>query len=103
MASLYFCQPHTQNQGMLRAILNREDCQHLAAPGKITYVGQEFHTLANGQPQERDFAVLEVDAAEGDTQWPPGFYRVHADLVHLINVLLNRSRLGRLHLVVISS
>ena len=29
--------PHFQNQGMLRAILNREDCQHLAAPGKITY------------------------------------------------------------------
>jgi len=33
-------------------------------------------TLANGQPQERDFAVLKVDAEEGDAQWRPGFYRV---------------------------
>jgi hypothetical protein len=92
MASLYFCQPHTQNQGMLRAILNREDCQHLAAPGNITYVGQEFPTLANGQPQERDFAVLKVDADEGDALWRPGFYRVDADLMELNSVLLTLAR-----------
>ncbi len=71
MASLYFCQPHTQNQGMLRAILNREDCQHLAAPG---------------------FAVLKVDAEEADTKWRPGFYRVDADLMELNSVLLTLAR-----------
>src|SRR5258708_25374142 len=87
---------------MWRAILNREDCQHLAAPGKITYVGQEFPTLANGQPQEPDFAVLKVDAEEGDAQWRPGFYRVDADLMELNSVLLTLARLARLHLVVTS-
>jgi hypothetical protein len=92
MASLYFCQPHTQNQGMLRAVLNREDCQHLAAPGSITYVGEEFPNLSNGQRQARDFAVLKVDAEEADTRWRSGFYRVDADLMELNAVLLTLAR-----------
>jgi hypothetical protein len=92
MASLYFCQPHTQNQGMLRAVLNREDCQHLAAPGAITYLGEEFPNLANSTKQERDFAILKVDAEEADAQWRPGFYRVDADLMVLNGVLLTLAR-----------
>jgi hypothetical protein len=92
MASLYFCQPHTQNQGMLRAVLRREDCQHLAGPGAITYLGQEFPSLANNAKQERDFAVLKVDAEEANTQWRPGFYRVDADLMELNSVLLTLAR-----------
>ena len=94
MASLYFCQPHTQNQGMLRAVLNREDCKHLAAPGAITYVGAEFPNLSSGrgQQQQRDFAVLKVDAEEADTQWRSGFYRVDADLMELNSVLLTLAR-----------
>jgi hypothetical protein len=92
MASLYFCQPHTQNQGMLRAVLNREDCQHLAAPGAITYLGEEFPNLANCARQERDFAVLRVDAEEADSKWRSGFYRVDADLMQLNSVLLTLAR-----------
>jgi hypothetical protein len=92
MASLYFCQPHTQNQGMLRAVLNREDCQHLAALGHITYLGDEFPNLSNGAQNERDFAVLKVDAEEADAKWPSGFYRVDADLMDLNSVLLTLAR-----------
>jgi hypothetical protein len=92
MASLYFCQPHTQNQGMLRAVLNREDCQYLAAPGAITYLGDEFPNLAKSPRQERDFAVLKVEAEEADTKWRPGYYRLDADLTELNSVLLTLSR-----------
>jgi hypothetical protein len=92
MASLYFCQPHTQNQGMLRAVLNREDCQHLAKPGAITYLGEEFPKLANGDQQDRDFAVLKVEADEADAKWRSGFYRVDADLMELNSVLLTLAR-----------
>jgi hypothetical protein len=92
MASLYFCQPHTQNQGMLRAIVNREDCQRLAAPSDITYLGDAFPSMATGAPQDRDFAVLKVDAEEADTKWRCGFYRVDADLMQLNSVLLTLAR-----------
>ena len=92
MASLYFCQPHTQNQGMLRAVLNREDCQHLAAPGAITFLGEEFPNLATCARQERDFAILRVDAEEADAKWRSGFYRVDVDLMQLNSVLLTLAR-----------
>jgi hypothetical protein len=92
MASLYFCQPHTQNQGMLRAILTREDCQHLAAPSAITYLGDEFPNFAKDHRTERDFAVLKVDVEEADTKWRSGFYRVDADLMELNSVLLTLAR-----------
>jgi hypothetical protein len=91
MASLYFCQPHTQNQGMLRAVLKREDCQYLAAPGAITYLGEEFPNLAKNPAQARDFAVLKVDPEEADTKWRPGYYRVDADLMELNSVLFTLS------------
>ncbi len=92
MASLYFCQPHARNQGMLRAVLNREDCQRLAAPSAITYLGEEFPSLTNGHRRDRDFAVLKVDAEEADMKWRPGFYRVDADLMELNSVLLTLAR-----------
>jgi hypothetical protein len=92
MASLYFCQPHAQNQGMLRAVLSREDCQHLADPGHITYLGAEFPSFANGARQDRDFAILKVDAEEADTKWRSGFYRVDADLMELNILLLTLAR-----------
>jgi hypothetical protein len=92
MASLYFCQPHTQNQGMLRAILNREDCQHLAAPGHITYLGDQFPSPASGARDGQDFAVLKVDVEEANTKWRSGFYRVDADLMELNSVLLTLAR-----------
>jgi hypothetical protein len=83
MASLYFCQPHAQNQGMLRAILKREDCKHLADPTALTYLGEEFPNVAQDGREARDFALLRVTAEEADAQWRPGFYRVDADLMEL--------------------
>ena len=77
---------------MLRAVLDREDCQHLAAPGAITYLGTEFPKFAKDSRQERDFAVLKVDADEANTQWRSGFYRVDADLMELNSVLLTLAR-----------
>jgi hypothetical protein len=77
---------------MLRAVLNREDCQRLAAPGAITYLGEEFPDIANGARQDRDFAVLKVEADEANTNWRSGFYRVDADLMELNAVLLTLVR-----------
>jgi len=83
MASLYFCQPHAQNQGMLRAVLKREDCKHLAEPGALTYLGEEFPKIAKSGGDTRDFALLRVTAEEADAQWRTGYYRVDADLMEL--------------------
>jgi hypothetical protein len=77
---------------MLRAVLNREDCQHLAKPGAITYLGEEFPKFTNGHKQDRDFAVLKVEADEADAKWRSGFYRVDADLMELNSVLLTLAR-----------
>jgi hypothetical protein len=92
MANLYFCQPHTQNQGMLRAVLTREDCGHLAAPGAVTYLGDEFPNLSNSPCGACDFAVLKVAAEEADANWRSGFYRVDADLMEINAVLLRLAR-----------
>jgi len=77
---------------MLRAVLTRDDCQHLAAPSAITYLGDEFPNFAKEHRTERDFAVLKVDAEEADTKWRSGFYRVDADLMELNSVLLSLAR-----------
>src|SRR5215467_4741901 len=69
MASLYFCQPHAQNQGMLRAVLKRDDCKHLADPSKLTYLGEEFPNLSKVGRDARDFALLRVTADEANAQW----------------------------------
>lgn len=92
MANLYFCQPHTKNQGMLRAVLTREDCKHLAKPGAVTYLGDEFPSLASNSREARDFAVLKVAAEEADAHWRSGFYRVDADLMEINAVLLRLAR-----------
>ena len=77
---------------MLRAVLEQRDCQHLAAPGAFTYIGQDFPSLAECPPEERDFAVLKVDAEEADSKWRSGFYRVDVDLMELNSVLLTLAR-----------
>src|SRR5215475_14376350 len=60
MPSLYFCQPHAQNQGMLRAIVSFEDCKYLVRPEKMTYVGEQFPRVCDGSTRSADFAVLGV-------------------------------------------
>ena len=92
MANLYFCQPHMKNQGMLRAVLTREDCSHLAAPSAVTYLGEEFPDLTNSPHAARDFAVLKFAAEEADAKWRSGFYRVDADLMEINAALLRLAR-----------
>ena len=58
MPNLYFCQPHAQNQGMLRAVISLADCQRLVGPGLATYVGDDFPKVQDLRGQTNDFAVL---------------------------------------------
>lgn len=91
MPNLYFCQPHAQNQGMLRAVISLEDCRHLVAPDSATYVGDQFPQLGdNGK--SADFAVLSVSQEEADAEWRPGYYRFEADLMKLNAQLLTLAR-----------
>jgi hypothetical protein len=93
MPNLYFCQPHAQNQGMLRAVLTLEDCKHLSPLNSATYVGDSFPSLANGpEPRAADFAVLSVSANEADAEWRSGYYRCDADLMEINAVLQKLAR-----------
>jgi hypothetical protein len=91
MPNLYFCQPHAQNQGMLRAVLTLDDCKHLP-PDSVTYVGERFPSIAETTGQAADFAVLSVSASEADAEWRSGFYRFDADLMELNSVLQKLAR-----------
>jgi hypothetical protein len=92
MPSLYFCQPHAQNQGMLRAIISLDDCRHLAAPDKVSYLGDQFPKFSDAPGQMQDFAVVGITPEEADAQWRPGYYRVEADLMELNAQLLTLAR-----------
>jgi hypothetical protein len=87
MPNLYFCQPHAQNQGMLRAVISVEEASRLIGSGKATYVGERFPTAGNGD-QGKDFAVLGFSPAEAKGQWRPGYYSFEADLMELNAQLL---------------
>jgi hypothetical protein len=92
MPNLYFCQPHAQNQGMLRAVLTLDDCKYLVAPNSAVYVGDKFPAIANKRDAAADFAVLSVSAAEADGDWRSGFYRFDADLMEINAILLRLAR-----------
>ena len=92
MPSLYFCQPHAQNQGMLRAVITLEDCQYLVTPESATYVGEEFPKVFEGSSKAADFAVLWVSPEEANGQWRAGYYRFEADLMALNSQLLILAR-----------
>jgi hypothetical protein len=92
MPNLYFCQPHAQNQGMLRAVLTLDDCRHLVAPHPATYVGDRFPNLSGQPGPAADFAVLSVGANEADSEWRSGFYRLDTDLMEINAVLQKLAR-----------
>ena len=64
MPNLYFCQPHAQNQGMLRAVISHADCQALVRPDSATYVGDDFPKVFDQNGHKGDFAVLGFSADE---------------------------------------
>jgi hypothetical protein len=88
MPSLYFCQPHARNQGMLRAILSVDECRHLVSEHPATYVGEEFPKVCDGSGDSADFAVIGVRPDEADKEWRAGYYRFEADLMALNAQLL---------------
>jgi hypothetical protein len=92
MPTLYFCQPHAKNQGMLRAVLSVNECESVVREYAATYVGDEFPTLANKQASANDFAVLSFPANETPEGWRPGYYRLDSDLTKLNESLLALSR-----------
>jgi hypothetical protein len=88
MPNLYFCQPHAQNQGMLRAVLSMEDCGRLVRPESTTFLGDHFPAFADAPDELQDFAVVGVGAAESSKEWQAGYYRFAANLTELNAALL---------------
>jgi len=92
MPNLYFCQPHAQNQGMLRAVISLADCTRLVEPSLAIYVGDDFPQVYVQNGQTSDFAVLGISADEATAEWRRGYYRFDADLTELNAQLLTLSR-----------
>ena len=92
MPTLYFCQPHAKNQGMLRAVLSVTECERVVREHAATYVGDEFPKLADQQGSASDFAVLNFPPNETPAGWRSGYYRLDSDLTKLNESLLALSR-----------
>ena len=92
MPNLYFCQPHAQNQGMLRAVISTADCKQLIGSGVARYVGEQFPSLGGAERNARDFAVLGFSAAEAQGEWRTGYYCFEADLTELNAQILTLTR-----------
>lgn len=91
MPSLYFCQPHAKNQGMLRAVLSIKECEAVVQEHAAVYVGEDFPRLGK-EAGANDFAVIRFDPEEKTPSWRPGYYRVDSDLNELNESLLALSR-----------
>jgi hypothetical protein len=92
MPTIYFCQPHAKNQGMLRAVLSINECERVVSQHPATYVGDQFPKLANELGAASDFAVLNFPPNETPAGWRPGYYRLDSDLTKLNESLLALSR-----------
>lgn len=92
MPNLYFCQPHTKNQGMLRAVLSVSEWESVVRQHPATYVGQKFPKLGKDSGANYDFAVICFQPEETTAKWRPGYYRVDSDLDKLNESLLALSR-----------
>jgi hypothetical protein len=92
MPTLYFCQPHARNQGMLRAVLSITECERVVKEHPATYVGDQFPKLADEQGTANDFAVLNFPPDEALPGWRPGYYRLDSDLTRVNESLLALSR-----------
>jgi len=91
MPTLYFCQPHAKNQGMLRAVLSLNECEQVVRQHPVTYLGEQFPAVANAC-EVHDFAVLSIASEETTGNWRPGFYRLDSDLTALNDILHDLAR-----------
>jgi hypothetical protein len=92
MPTLYFCQPHAKNQGMLRAVLSVNECERVVSQHPATYVGNEFPKLASEHSAAKDFAVLNFPPNEVPAGLRSGYYRLDSDLTKLNESILALSR-----------
>jgi hypothetical protein len=92
MPTLYFCQPHAKNQGMLRAVLSINECERVVSKHPATFFGESFPSLSDGPAGAGDFAVLRFAAEETVGDWRAGFYRLDSDLVELNAALRDLKR-----------
>jgi hypothetical protein len=92
MPNLYFCQPHAKNQGMLRAVLSVKECERVVSKHPVTFFGEIFPSLSDGEVGAGDFAVLKFGAEETVGDWRPGFYKLDSDLVELNDALRDLQR-----------
>src|SRR5260370_9317713 len=76
MPTLYFCQPHAKNQGMLRAVLSVNESERVVSQYAATFVGDQFPKLANEQSSASDFALLNFPPNETPAGWRSGHYRL---------------------------
>ena len=77
---------------MLRAVLSREELEGLLGPTSVTYLGNQFPSVSEGIGGAGDFAVLKIGAEEASSEWRPGYYRCHANLLEWNEML---RKLGR--------
>src|SRR5207302_8445624 len=83
MPTLYFCQPHAKNQGILRAVLSVNECERVVSQHPATYVGEQFPKLGSEQAAANDFAVLNLRPNEAPAGWRRGYYWLDSDLTKL--------------------
>jgi hypothetical protein len=92
MPTLYFCQPHAKNQGMLRAVLSVDECERVVRKHAATYIGDQFPRLIPEQTTAKDYAVLNFPPNETPAGFRPGYYRLDSDLTALNESILALSR-----------
>ncbi|HMD08569.1 MAG TPA: hypothetical protein VKH63_13605 [Candidatus Acidoferrum sp.] len=77
---------------MLRAVLSINECERVVSKHPVTFFGDSFPSLSEGQTGAVDFAVLKFAAEETVGDWRPGFYRLDSDLVALNDALRDLQR-----------
>jgi len=77
---------------MLRAVLSVNECERVVGQHSVTYVGENFPAVADGQAVADDFAVISFHPNETTSQWRPGYYRFDSDLAKINEALMQLSR-----------
>jgi hypothetical protein len=77
---------------MLRAVLSLNECEKVVSKHSVTFFGENFPGLGDGEPGTNDFAVLKFASEETGGTWRPGFYRLDSDLGELNEVLRELQR-----------
>ena len=91
MPNIYFCQAHTANHSVLRAVLSWEQSEELVSIRSCSYLGEKIPVPLDQTDESHDFAVLRIRKEESNQEWRPGFYRVDRSVTELNEALLRLS------------